>query len=90
MINNADIALLYFEQVKADTWKKRAGVNIKSVLNGVATELLTMLRNKNGYIINISSGTTHNYFPGGAVYSATKEAIKMFSTGLREDLDPEY
>ena len=65
-------------------------VNIKGVLNGVSAVLPTMIDQKRGHIINISSVAAYKYFPGGAVYCATKSAVKMFSEGLRQELAPKY
>lgn len=91
LINNAGLMpLSYVEKFKTDEWDKMVNVNIKGVLNGVATVLPTLIENKNGHIINISSSAAHNYFPGGAVYCATKSAVKMFSEGLRKELAPKY
>ncbi|MGM1055497.1 MAG: SDR family oxidoreductase [Bacteroidota bacterium] len=91
LINNAGLMpLSYIEKLKTDEWEKMIDVNIKGVLNGVAAILPTMRKNKSGHIINISSSAAHNYFPGGAVYSATKIAVKMFSEGLRKELAPQY
>lgn len=91
LINNAGLMpLSYIEKLKTDEWEKMIDVNIKGVLNGVAAALPTMRKNKSGHIINISSSAAHNYFPGGAVYCATKIAVKMFSEGLRKELAPKY
>ncbi len=91
LINNAGLMpLSYIKKFKTDEWEKMIDVNIKGVLNGVAAVLPTMIENKSGHIINISSSAAHNYFPGGAVYCATKSAVKMFSEGLRQELAPEY
>ncbi|MCA1764099.1 MAG: SDR family oxidoreductase [Cryomorphaceae bacterium] len=91
LINNAGLMpLSYVEKLKTDEWEKMVDVNIKGVLNGVAAVLPTLRKNKSGHIINISSSAAHNYFPGGAVYCATKIAVKMFSEGLRKELAPEY
>ena len=91
LINNAGLMPLSFvEKLKTDEWEKMVDVNIKGVLNGVAAVLPTMRKNKSGHIINISSSAAHNYFPGGAVYCATKAAVKMFSDGLRKELAPKY
>jgi NADP-dependent 3-hydroxy acid dehydrogenase YdfG len=49
-----------------------------------------MIEKKSGHVINIASSAAHNYFPGGAVYCATKAAVKMFSEGLRQELAPKY
>lgn len=91
LINNAGLMpLSYIKKFKTDEWEKMIDVNIKGVLNGVAAVLPTMIKNKRGHIINISSSAAHNYFPGGAVYCATKSAVKMLSEGLRQELAPEY
>ncbi|WP_276165363.1 SDR family oxidoreductase [Zobellia alginiliquefaciens] len=91
LINNAGLMpLSYVEKLKTDEWEKMVDVNIKGVLNGVAAVLPTMIENKGGNIINISSSAARNYFPGGAVYCATKSAVKMFSEGLRQELAPKY
>lgn len=91
LINNAGLMpLSYVEKLKTDEWEKMIDVNIKGVLNGVAAVLPTMRKNKSGHIINISSSAAYNYFPGGAVYCATKAAVKMFSEGLRKELAPLY
>lgn len=91
LINNAGLMpLSYIKKLKTDEWDQMIDVNIKGVLNGVAAVLPTMIENKQGHIINISSSAAHNYFPGGAVYCATKSAVKMFSEGLRQELAPEY
>ena len=49
-----------------------------------------MREKRSGHIINISSSAGRKYYPGGAVYCATKSAVKMFSEGLRQELAPTY
>lgn len=91
LINNAGLMpLSYVKKLKTDEWEKMVDVNIKGVLNGVAAVLPTMIAHKSGHIVNIASSAAHNYFPGGAVYCATKAAVKMFSEGLRQELAPNY
>ncbi len=91
LINNAGLMPLSFvEKLKTDEWEQMVDVNIKGVLNGVAAVLPELKKNKGGHIINISSMAAHRYFPGGAVYCATKVAVKMFSEGLRQELAPKY
>lgn len=82
--------LSFVEKLKTDEWEKMVDVNIKGVLNGVSAVLPELKKNKGGDIINISSMAAHRYFPGGAVYCATKSAVKMFSEGLRQELAPKY
>ncbi|MBP2831894.1 SDR family oxidoreductase [Aquimarina sp. U1-2] len=91
LVNNAGLMPLSFiMKLKTDEWDKMVDVNIKGVLNGVAAVLPTLTENKGGHIINISSTAAYKYFPGGAVYCATKAAVKMFSEGLRQELAPQY
>ncbi|MFD1061824.1 SDR family oxidoreductase [Winogradskyella litorisediminis] len=91
LINNAGLMpLSYVEKLKTSEWDKMVDVNIKGVLNGVASVLPKLKENKGGDIINVSSMAAHRYFPGGAVYCATKSAVKMFSEGLRQELAPKY
>ncbi|SHJ10554.1 SDR family oxidoreductase [Aquimarina spongiae] len=91
IINNAGLMpLSYIKNLKTDEWETMVDVNIKGVLNGVAAILPTLIKNKGGHIVNISSTAAYKYFPGGAVYCATKAAVKMFSEGLRQELAPKY
>ncbi|OQD44119.1 oxidoreductase [Croceivirga radicis] len=91
IINNAGVMpLSYIDKLKTEEWDQMVSVNINGVLNGVAAVLPTLMDNKGGHIINISSSAAHSYFPGGAVYCATKAAIKMYSEGLRKELAPKY
>jgi len=91
IVNNAGLMpLSYVDKLKTDEWEQMVDVNLKGVLNGVAAVLPTFIENEDGHIVNISSSAAHNYFPGGAVYCATKSAVKMFSEGLRQELAPKY
>ncbi len=91
IINNAGLMpLSYIKNLHTDEWDKMVDVNIKGVLNGVAAVLPSMMEQKSGHIINISSSAARKYYPGGAVYCATKSAVKMFSEGLRQELAPTY
>lgn len=91
LINNAGLMPLSFvEKLKTDEWEQMVDVNLKGVLNGIAAVLPQLTTHKEGDIINISSMAAHRYFPGGAVYCATKSAVKMLSEGLRQELAPKY
>lgn len=91
LVNNAGLMpLSYIKNFHTDEWDTMVDVNIKGVLNGVASVLPTMIEQKRGHIVNISSVAAYKYFPGGAVYCATKSAVKMFSEGLRQELAPNY
>jgi NAD(P)-dependent dehydrogenase (short-subunit alcohol dehydrogenase family) len=47
-----------------------------------------MKEQKAGHIINVSSVAGHTVRPGGAVYSATKTAVRVISEGLRQEVKP--
>lgn len=91
IVNNAGVMpLSYVEKLKTDEWNKMVDVNIKGVLNGVSAVLPTFIENKKGQIINVASSAAYRYFPGAAVYCATKAAVKMLSEGLRQELALKY
>ncbi|WP_038368558.1 SDR family oxidoreductase [Bosea sp. UNC402CLCol] len=89
LINNAGLmpqSLL--ENLKVDEWDRMIDVNIKGVLYGIAAALPHMKAQKSGHIINVSSVAGHKVGPGGAVYSATKHAVRAISEGLRQEVKP--
>jgi len=91
IINNAGLMpLSYVKNLHTDEWDKMIDVNIKGVTNGVSAVIPTMMEQKSGNIVNISSSAAHKYYPGGAVYCATKAAVRMFTEGLRAELAPHY
>jgi NADP-dependent 3-hydroxy acid dehydrogenase YdfG len=73
---------------KLDDWDRTIDVNIKGVLYGIAAALPHMQRQQAGQIINVSSVAGHRVGPGGAVYSATKTAVRVITEGLRQEVKP--
>jgi NADP-dependent 3-hydroxy acid dehydrogenase YdfG len=89
MINNAGVmAQSPLERLKIDEWNSAIDTNIKGVLYGVAAALPHMRRQKFGHIVNVSSVSGHKVRPGGAVYAATKHAVRALSEGLRQEVKP--
>ncbi|TNC49571.1 SDR family oxidoreductase [Rubellimicrobium rubrum] len=76
------------ERRKIEDWDRTIDVNLKGVLYGIAAVLPHMQRQKAGHIINVSSVAGHKVGPGGAVYSATKTAVRVLSEGLRQEVKP--
>ncbi|HUK37447.1 MAG TPA: SDR family oxidoreductase [Vicinamibacterales bacterium] len=76
------------ERLKIDDWNRTIDVNIKGVLYGIAAALPYMKAQKSGHIINVSSVAGHKVRAGGAVYSATKHAVRVISEGLRQEVKP--
>ena len=91
LINNAGIMpLSFFKNLKINEWEQMIDVNLKGVLYCTAAAIPTMINNKSGHIINISSVAGRIVFPAGSVYCATKHAITAFSEGLRLELSQRY
>jgi NADP-dependent 3-hydroxy acid dehydrogenase YdfG len=89
MINNAGLMPLSpLERLKIDDWNRMIDVNIKGVLYGIAAVLPRMKEQKAGHIINVSSVAGHKVRVGGAVYAATKHAVRVISEGLRQEVKP--
>jgi len=89
MINNAGLMPHSpLERLKIDDWNRAIDVNIKGVLYGIAAALPHMKQQKAGHIINVSSVAGHKITPNGAVYCATKHAVRVLSEGLRQEVKP--
>lgn len=89
MLNNAGLmALSPLERLKIDDWDRMIDVNIKGTLYGIAAALPYMKEQQSGHIINVSSVAGHKVRPNGAVYSATKFAVRALSEGLRQEVKP--
>lgn len=89
MLNNAGLMPHSpLERLKTDDWDRMIDVNIKGVLYGIAAALPHMQKQKSGHIINVSSVAGHLVTPGGAVYCATKHAVRAISEGLRQEVKP--
>ena len=89
IINNAGLMPQSpLDRYKIDEWNQMIDVNIKGVLYGIAAVLPYMKEQKSGHIINVSSVAGHKVRAGGAVYAATKHAVRVISEGLREEVKP--
>jgi NADP-dependent 3-hydroxy acid dehydrogenase YdfG len=89
IINNAGLMPHSpLERGKVQDWDRMIDVNIKGVLYGIAAALPHMKAQKSGHIINVSSVAGHKVGPGGAVYAATKHAVRVISEGLRQEVKP--
>ncbi len=89
LVNNAGLMPHSpLERLKIDDWDRTIDVNIKGVLYGIAAALPHMKRQKAGHIINVSSVAGHKVGVNGAVYAATKHAVRALSEGLRQEVKP--
>lgn len=89
IVNNAGVMpLSLMASMKVEEWDRMVDVNIKGVLYGIAAALPYMQAQKSGHVINVASVAGHKVGPGGAVYSATKHAVRVISEGLRQEVKP--
>lgn len=89
MVNNAGMMLLApLEAFKVDEWDQMIDINIKGMLYGIAAALPQMQKQKSGHFVNVSSVAGHKVMQGGAVYCATKHAVRALSEGLRSEVKP--
>ncbi len=88
IINNAGVMPLSpLASLKVEEWDRMIDVNIRGVLHGIAAVLPTMQTQGSGQVINISSIGGLFVVPTGAVYCATKFAVRAISDGLRQEHD---
>jgi NADP-dependent 3-hydroxy acid dehydrogenase YdfG len=89
IINNAGLMPHSpLERCRIEDWDRMIDVNLKGVLYGIAAVLPTMIAQKSGHIINVSSVAGHKVRAGSAVYAATKTAVRVISEGLRQEVKP--
>lgn len=89
MINNAGLmAQSTLAARRIEEWDQMIDVNIKGVLYGIAAALPVMQAQKRGHIINVASVAGHKVRGGGAVYAATKHAVRVITEGLRQEVKP--
>jgi len=88
LVNNAGLmARAPLAKTLVEEWERMVDVNIKGVLYGVAAALPVFQRQGGGHFINIASVAGLKVSVEGAVYSATKFAVRVISEGLRQELD---
>lgn len=89
LVNNAGLArgLDKLQEGDVDDWDAMIDTNVKGLLYLTRKIVPFMLENQvNGHIINIGSTAGIHAYPNGAVYCATKAAVKAISDGLRMDV----
>ena len=88
LVNNAGLArgLEPYNQNREDGILEMIDTNIKGLMMMTRAFLPSMLEHNTGHIINIGSTAGLYAYAGGAVYCATKSAVKTFSEGVRIDV----
>lgn len=88
LVNNAGLARgtdPIHKGSEAD-WNEMIDTNIKGLLAVTARVIPHFVARSCGHIVNLGSVAGRWTYPGGAVYSATKFAVRALSEGFRMDL----
>ena len=90
LINNAGLAvgLESIHEGDPDDWECMIDTNIKGLLYVTRAVAPGMVARRAGHIVNLGSISSREVYPGGAVYCATKHAVRALSQGMRQDLLP--
>jgi 3-hydroxy acid dehydrogenase/malonic semialdehyde reductase len=88
LVNNAGLAkgTEKLQDAKIEDWNEMIDTNIKGLLNLTRVILPFFVAQQSGHIVNLGSVAGRWVYPGGAVYCATKFAVRALSEGLRLDL----
>lgn len=91
LVNNAGsmIQRSPIAQMETAVWDRVYAVNMRSVFLCSREALKTMIPNRKGVIINISSiGAYTGGGPGSTAYASTKGAMNTFTVGLAREVAP--
>lgn len=88
LVNNAGLALGLEKEYEGDSedWNTMIDTNIKGLLTMTRLIVPGMVKRNSGHVINIGSVAGDAAYAGGAVYCASKAAVKTITDGLRIDL----
>ncbi len=87
LVNNAGQGLRApVENINMDEYRDIMELNVFAVLNAMQEVIPIMREGGGGYILNISSRVSKNYFPNLAAYASTKYALNAISLTAREEL----
>ncbi len=88
LVNNAGMAKGRepFQQGSIDNWNEMIDINVKGLLYLTRAIVPQMISQNHGHIVNVGSVAGRWAYPNGAVYCATKFAVRAISEGLRLDL----
>ncbi|CAN5705308.1 SDR family NAD(P)-dependent oxidoreductase [soil metagenome] len=87
LVNNAGLAkgMAPMDQAAISDWQLMVDTNVMGLLY-VTRFALPMLKKNKGHVVNLGSVAGHWTYAGGAIYCATKAAVKALTEGLRMDV----
>ena len=88
LVNNAGLArgLDTVQGGKHDDWDEMIDTNLKGLLNMTRAILPGMVARDSGHVVNLGSIAGRMIYPKGAVYCATKYAVRAITEGANVDL----
>lgn len=88
LVNNAGNAhgLSTIQEGNIDDWDAMMDGNVKGLLYVTKAILPTLIKNNQGFIVNIGSVAAKEVYPNGNVYCASKHAVDALSKSMRVDL----
>ena len=89
LINNAGNAhgLASIQDGDLDDWDAMLDINVKGLLYVSKAIIPKMIKNNNGFIVNIGSIAAKEVYPNGNVYCASKHAVDALNKAMRIDLN---
>ena len=88
LINNAGLAagMDGIHEGNVSDWEDMINTNVKGLLYMTREVVPQMVARESGHVINIGSIASHQVYPKGVVYCATKHAVSALTQGLHMDL----
>jgi len=89
LVNNAGLAqgAEHVQDGNVSHWQKMLDVNVMGVLHTTRAFLESMVARGSGQIVFMSSIAAHQVYEGGAVYAATKHAVRAIAQTLKLELN---
>lgn len=89
LINNAGLSrgLTKLHEYDLQDVNEMVDTNVKGLVYVTRAVVSGMVARQRGHVINIGSIAGHAVYPNGAVYCATKAAVKSITEGLKMDLN---
>lgn len=89
LVNNAGLArgVTYVaDQTGEEDWQEMLDTNVMGLLRVTRLLLPHIIASGEGHVINLGSIAGHEAYAGGAVYCATKFAVRAITDALRQEL----
>jgi NADP-dependent 3-hydroxy acid dehydrogenase YdfG len=87
VINNAGVGVFKpVAEMSVDEWRLMFDTNVGGIFNTSRAALPYLRARGGGWVINVSSLSGTNPFPGGAAYCATKAAVNAFSEAFMQEV----